>query len=72
MLESFTAGGMALIAVLQERRNRQPAQPDARPTLVPMTLLERVKSDITAAMKAGERDRVGALRLVSSELQKAH
>jgi uncharacterized protein YqeY len=37
-----------------------------------VTLLERVQSDITAAMKSGERDRVGALRLVSSELQKAH
>jgi uncharacterized protein len=37
-----------------------------------MTLLERVKSDITVAMKSGERERVGALRLVSSELQKAH
>jgi uncharacterized protein YqeY len=37
-----------------------------------MSLLERVKSDITAAMKSGERERVGALRLVSSELQKAH
>jgi uncharacterized protein YqeY len=37
-----------------------------------VSLLERVKSDITAAMKAGERERVGRLRLVSSELQKAH
>ena len=37
-----------------------------------MSLLERVQSDITAAMKSGERERVGALRLVSSELQKAH
>jgi uncharacterized protein YqeY len=37
-----------------------------------MSLLEQVKSDITTAMKAGERERVGALRLVSSELQKAH
>jgi uncharacterized protein YqeY len=37
-----------------------------------VTLLERVQADITAAMKAGERDRVGRLRLVSSELQKAH
>jgi uncharacterized protein YqeY len=37
-----------------------------------MTLLERVQSDITAAMKAGERERVSRLRLVSSELQKAH
>jgi uncharacterized protein YqeY len=37
-----------------------------------MSLLEQVQSDITTAMKAGERERVGALRLVSSELQKAH
>jgi uncharacterized protein len=37
-----------------------------------MSLLERVQSDITAAMKAGERERVGRLRLVSAELQKAH
>src|SRR3954453_6180906 len=37
-----------------------------------MSLLERVKSDITAAMKAGERERVGRLRLISNELQKAH
>ena len=34
-------------------------------------IAERVKADITAAMKAGERDRTGALRLVLSELQKA-
>ena len=37
-----------------------------------MTLLEQVQQDITAAMKSGERERVQALRLVSSELQKAH
>src|SRR5213592_2732809 len=36
-----------------------------------MTLADRVKQDLTAAMKAGEKDRVGALRLVLSELQKA-
>src|SRR5205085_2771329 len=30
-----------------------------------------VKSDLTAAMKAGEKERVGALRFVLSELQKA-
>lgn len=36
-----------------------------------MTLADAVKSDLTAAMKAGEKDRVGALRLVLSELQKA-
>lgn len=36
-----------------------------------MTLAETVKADLTTAMKAGEKDRVGALRLVLSELQKA-
>ncbi len=36
-----------------------------------MTLADRVKLDLTSAMKAGEKDRVGALRLVLSELQKA-
>jgi uncharacterized protein YqeY len=33
-------------------------------------LADRVKQDLTAAMKAGEKDRVSALRLVLSELQK--
>jgi uncharacterized protein len=36
-----------------------------------MTVAEQVRADITTAMKAGEKDRVGALRLVLSELQKA-
>jgi uncharacterized protein YqeY len=36
-----------------------------------MTVTERVKNDLTMAMKAGERERVGTLRLVLSELQKA-
>jgi uncharacterized protein YqeY len=36
-----------------------------------MTVTEQVRADMTAAMKAGERDRVGALRLVLSELQRA-
>ena len=35
-----------------------------------MTLADRVKQDLASAMKAGEKDRVGALRLVLSELQK--
>ena len=35
-----------------------------------MTVTEQLKSDVTAAMKAGERERVGALRLLISELQK--
>jgi len=34
-------------------------------------IADRIRADVTAAMKAGERDRVGALRLVLSELQKA-
>jgi len=34
-------------------------------------LAEQIKSDVATAMKAGDRDRVGALRLVLSELQKA-
>jgi hypothetical protein len=36
-----------------------------------MTLTDRVKSDLATAMKAGEKERVGTLRLVLSELQKA-
>jgi uncharacterized protein YqeY len=34
-----------------------------------MSILERVQADTRAAMKAGERDRVGALRLIASALQ---
>jgi uncharacterized protein YqeY len=36
-----------------------------------MAIADTVKQDLAAAMKAGEKDRVGALRLVLSELQKA-
>jgi uncharacterized protein len=36
-----------------------------------MALLERVQDDATAALKAGDRERVRALRLVASELQLA-
>ena len=36
-----------------------------------MQIADRIKSDVTSAMKAGERERVSALRLVLSELQKA-
>ncbi len=35
-----------------------------------MTVAEQLRTDLTAAMKAGERDRVGALRMILSELQK--
>jgi uncharacterized protein YqeY len=36
-----------------------------------MAILEQIKSDLHGAMRAGEKVRVGALRLVLSELQKA-
>jgi uncharacterized protein YqeY len=36
-----------------------------------MSLLERLQADTATALKAGERERVDALRLVTSELQKA-
>jgi uncharacterized protein YqeY len=36
-----------------------------------MAIADTVKQDLAAAMKAGEKDRVGTLRLVLSELQKA-
>ncbi len=36
-----------------------------------MTLTDTVRGDLAVAMKAGERDRVAALRMVLSELQKA-
>ena len=35
-----------------------------------MQVAERIRADVTAAMKAGDRERVTALRLVLSELQK--
>jgi uncharacterized protein len=35
------------------------------------TVTDQVRSDMTAALKAGEKQRVGALRLVLSELQRA-
>lgn len=36
-----------------------------------MAIVEEIKSDLERAMRAGEKERVGALRLVLSELQKA-
>jgi uncharacterized protein YqeY len=36
-----------------------------------MAIVEEVKADLQNAMRAGEKQRVGALRLVLSELQKA-
>jgi uncharacterized protein YqeY len=37
-----------------------------------MSILEQVQADTTAALKAGDRPRAQALRVVASELQKAH
>jgi uncharacterized protein YqeY len=36
-----------------------------------LAIADQIKRDVTTALKAGDRDRVGALRLVLSELQKA-
>jgi uncharacterized protein YqeY len=36
-----------------------------------MAISDQIKIDLQGAMRAGEKDRVGALRLVLSELQKA-
>ena len=36
-----------------------------------MSLLNQVQDDVKAAMKAGERERVHALRMVADALQKA-
>ena len=36
-----------------------------------LPIAERIRADVTTAMKAGERGRVSALRLILSELQKA-
>lgn len=36
-----------------------------------MSIAERIRDDVTAALKAGDRSRAAALRLVLSELQKA-
>jgi hypothetical protein len=36
-----------------------------------MVIVEEIKADLQGAMRAGEKEKVGALRLVLSELQKA-
>jgi hypothetical protein len=36
-----------------------------------LTLAEEIKTDVATALKAGDRERVGALRLILAELQKA-
>jgi uncharacterized protein YqeY len=55
------------------KRMREPAGEAARSAYPGqgIVLVEQIKSDLSQAMRAGERERVGALRLVLSELQKA-
>lgn len=36
-----------------------------------MGITEQIRADLTEAMRSGEKDRVGALRMILSELQKA-
>jgi len=44
---------------------------DRLPTLERVSVLEQIQEDVKTALRAGERERAGALRLVVSELQKA-
>jgi uncharacterized protein len=44
----------------------RPAYPDLK-----MAVVDQIKDDVQSAMRAGEKERVGALRLLVSELQKA-
>jgi uncharacterized protein len=48
-----------------------PGSDDGGAILKRVTVTEQVRTDMTGAMKAGEKQRVSALRLVLSELQKA-
>jgi uncharacterized protein YqeY len=36
-----------------------------------VAVLDQIQQDVTAALKAGDRERTGALRLIANELQKA-
>jgi uncharacterized protein YqeY len=36
-----------------------------------VAVLEQIQQDVTTALKAGDRERTGALRLIANELQKA-
>ena len=38
----------------------------------PVSVLEQLRTDAATALKDGDRERAGALRLLSSELQRAH
>jgi uncharacterized protein len=45
--------------------------PAGRVSCPEVSIVETVKNDLVTAMKAGERERIGTLRLLLSELQKA-
>ena len=60
------AGQRAPHASMVRRRVRRPRQLPS----VAVTVADRVKQDVVPAMKEGDKDRVQALRLVLSELQK--
>ena len=55
----------------QHRGDAPQAAPEVAVQSVGVQLTDQVKQDLTTAMKAGEKERVEALRLVLSELQKA-
>jgi uncharacterized protein len=61
-----TPGGHRVV-----ERDRHPLLQSPHLHLERMSVLEQVQSDVKDAMKAGERERVHALRLIVSELQKA-
>ncbi len=46
-------------------------RPEAHYPRDEVSLTEQLRSDVNTALKAGDRERVGALRMVLSELQKA-
>ena len=57
------------------RRGAGPLAPSATPApylhLSQMSVLDQVQDDVKTALKAGDRERVHALRLIADELQKA-
>src|ERR1700748_3654914 len=53
------------------RSSRSRCRPVIVPTLMAeMSVLEQVQADVRTAMKAGERERAGALRMIVDSLQK--
>jgi len=56
---------------LSDHRGIDTCNPPRRRILDEMAILDTVKGDLQGAMRSGEKERVGALRLVLSELQKA-